>query len=106
MPCVTWHPSARVRVLVGGDGSGPQRVIRAIGGVEKGVLVGPGGGARGSASFCLPVLSPEGESAFPSNGLRVGRGLDPIKGSTGGEVASHERFEACCVVRDPEPCRL
>ena len=38
VPWETGHASARVWVLVGGDGGGPKGVIGAVGGVEKGDL--------------------------------------------------------------------
>ena len=77
--------------------------LEPSGGVDKGVLVSPRGCARGGATFCLPVLSPEGEGTFPGHSLRVCRGLYPVKGCTGGEAASRKHLELRRIIRDPEP---
>ena len=73
MPCVAWHTSARVGVLVGGDSRRPEGVVGAVGGMEKGVLVSPRQWAEGGAAFRLPVFGPEGEGSFPSDSLGVRR---------------------------------
>ena len=103
MPCAMGYAPSRVRVLVGSDGCRPKGMVGAIGGVDKGVLVSPRGCARGGATFCLPVLSPEGEGTFPGHSLRVCRGLYPVKGCAGGEAASRKHLELRRIVRDPEP---
>ena len=102
VPCVAWHVPSRVGVIVGGDGCRPKGVVGAVGGVEKGVFVGPRGCTEGGVLLCLPVASPVGEGALPSNGLGVCRGLNPVKGCAGGEVACHKRLEPCHIVRDLE----
>ena len=90
VPRKTWHTSARVGVLVSGDGRRPKGVVGAVGGVEEGVFIGPGQRARRGAAFRFPVLGPQGKGAFPSDGLGMSRGLNPVKGRAGGEAASRE----------------
>ena len=105
VPWVAWHAPSHVGVLVSGNSHRPEGVVGAIGGVDEGVLIGPGGSARGGAVFRLPVLSPKGKGVLPSDGLRMRCRLNLVKGSAGGEAASCERLEPCRVVRDPEPLR-
>ena len=81
VPWVSRNTAARVGVCVGSDGGLPKGVVGAVGGVEKGVLVGPRGGAGGSAAPRFPVRGPKGKGAFTSDGLGVCRRLDPVKGS-------------------------
>ena len=99
--CIAAHAGG-VRVLVGGDSRRPKGVVRAVGGVEKGVLVGPRRRAGGSAAFRLPVFGPQGKGPFPGDGLGVRSGLNPVKGGAWGEAASREGLEPCRIVRDPK----
>ena len=105
VPRVLRDAPARVGVFVGGDSRRSKGVVGAIGGVEKGVPVGPRWGARGGATLRFPVLGPQGKGPFLSDGLGVCRRLNPIKGRAGGKAASREGLKPRRGVRDPEPLR-
>ena len=105
VPRVPRDAAARVGVFVGSDGRRPKGVVGAVGGVEKGILVGPGGGTWGSAAPCLPVLGPEGKGALTSDSLGMCRRLNPVKGGAWGKATRRKGFEPCRIVHDPEPLR-
>ena len=44
-------------------------MVGAIGGVDEGVLIGPGGGARSSMVGSFPILGPQGEGVFTGHGF-------------------------------------